>query len=389
MGFLKQLKALLGMSLLGIPQRLELVCTTVIGVTCAVGVLVSMLAMGVGARREALGNVRPDRVILLSQGALGPAGSSIPQNMAALIPDLPGIRRDARGNPIAVPKALMFVRAREKITGEPVGFSVVGAGAELAPYTPELHLTAGRMFRPGLRELIANNYCAHALENFNVGDTRVIQGRDWRVVGNFDLGRANGFCVAYADVATVLSAFGRSDFNEVNVMLQSPSAYDELASAIKANPQLQIRAETEADLAKANFATVNGILNFVSYFVGTIMAVAATIGAANSLDAAVDARRRELATLRAVGFGGMPVVAATLLEAMLVALPGALLGAALAWILFDGRAANPFGFQFHLAVTPALALLGIAWSLGMGLIAGLVPALRSARVPVSAALRAT
>lgn len=376
------------MSLLGIPQSLGLVCTTIIGVTCAVGVLVSMLAMGVGARREALGNVRPDRAVLLSQGALSPGQSDIPQDMAALIPDLPGIRRDGKGNPIAVPEALVFMRAREKVTGRAFGFPMVGAGPELTAYTSELHLTSGRMFRRGLRELIANNYCAQIYENFAVGDTRVIQGRDWRVVGNFNLGRSGDVCVVYADADTVLSAFGRGSFNEVNVMLQSPSTFDELTSAIKANPQLQIRAESEADLAKQNFGPVNGILNFVSYFVATIMALAATIGAANSLYAVVDSRRRELAMLRAVGFGGAPVVAATLLEAMLVALSGAVLGAALAWLFFDNRAASPFGFQFHLAVTPSLALLGIVWALGIGLIAGVMPAFRAARVPVTAALRA-
>lgn len=389
MGFLRQLKALLGMSLLSVPRRLGLVCTTVIGVTCAVGVLVSMLAMGVGARREALGNVRPDRVILLSQSAMGQSDSEISKDMASLIPQLPGIRRDARGNPIAVPEARVFVRAREKVTGQTFGFSMVGAGAELTAYAPELRLTSGRMFKSGLRELIANNYCGRVYENFNIGDTRVIQGRDWRVVGNFDLGRTNGFCVVYGDVNTVLSAFGRNSFNEVDVMLQSPAALEELTSAIKADPQLRIRAETEAALAMANSAQVNGILNFVSYFVGAIMAVAASIGAANSLDAAVDSRRRELATLRAVGFRGSAVVASTLMEAMFVALPGAILGAALAWIFFDDRAVSPFGFQFHLAVTPALALLGIGWSLGIGLIAGLMPALRAARVSVSEALRAT
>jgi putative ABC transport system permease protein len=389
MRFFRQLKALLGMSLLGIPQRLGLVCTTVIGVTCAVGVLVAMLAMGVGARREALGNVRPDRVILLNEEAMGPADSNIPRNMATLIPSLPGIRRDIAGNPIAVPEALVFMRARTKVGGKTFGFSMVGAGAELIAYTPELHMTSGRLFQRGLRELIANNYCARTYEGFDVGDTRVIQGRDWRIVGNFDLGRGNGTCVVYADVDTVLSAFGRDDFNEVNVMLRSPAAFGELVSAIKADPQLQIRAESEAELEKMNSAQVNGILNFVSYFIGTIMAIAATIGAANSLDAAVDSRRRELATLRAVGFGGAPVIAATLLEAMLVALPGAVLGAALAWIFFDDRAASPFGFQFHLAVTPALALLGIGWSLGIGLVGGLIPALRAASVSVTGALRAT
>ena len=179
MNFLRQLSALLRMNLLGLPQRLGLVCTTVIGITCAVGVLLSMLAMAVGARQQAMGNVRPDRVTLLSVGALGPAQSSIPKNMAVLIPELPGIRRDAKGEPIVLPQASVFMTARRKLSGKPVGFPIVGSGPRLTDYTPELVLTAGRMFRPGLRELIASNYCAEQYQQFGVGDTRTIQGRDW------------------------------------------------------------------------------------------------------------------------------------------------------------------------------------------------------------------
>jgi putative ABC transport system permease protein len=386
---LKQVSALLGMNLLGVPQRLGLACTTVIGVACAVGVLVAMLAMGVGARREALANVRPDRVILLSKDALAPSQSHIPQATAVLIPNLAGIRHDARGNPIAVPEAHIFVWAREKVTGTGVGFPITGVGTELTDYKPELHPTSGRMFRRGLRELIASNYCARVYDKFSVGDARVIEGKDWRVVGNFNLGRTDGTCTVYADADTVLSTFDSNAYNEVNVMLQSPAAFDELVAAIEADPSLQIRAEREAVLAKADFAPVVGILNFVSYFVGTILAVAATMGAANSPYAVVDSRRRELATLRAVGFGGIPVIIATLMEAILMALPGALIGVALAWVFFNDRAVSPFGFRFNLAVTPSLALLGVGWSLAIGVIGGLLPAIRAARIPVTVALRDT
>ena len=377
------------MNLLGLPRRLGLVCTTIIGVTCAVGVLISMLAMGVGARQEEMGNVRPDRVTLLSVGALGPGQSSIPKDQAVLVQDLAGIRRNAKGAPIVVPQALVFMTARRKVSGAPIGFPMVGSGMRLADYSPELKLTSGRMFRPGLRELIASNYCARQYQQFGVGDSRVIQGRDWRVVGNFDLGHADGTCVVYADVDTVLSSFGRDSYNDINVMLQSPAAFADLVGAIKANPVLRIEASREADLAAQNMQQVNGILNFISYFIGAILALAATIGAANSLYAVVDSRRRELATLRAVGFNGVPIIVSILCEAILVALPGALIGAGFAWLFFNGRAASPFGFQFHLAVTSSLTLLGIAWALCMGLIGGLLPALRAAGVPVSVALRAT
>ena len=389
MRFFKQLGVLLRMNLLGVPERLGMVCATVIGVTCAVGVLVSMLAMGVGARRAAMGNVRPDRASVLSVDAVGPDQSNIPKNQAALIGELPGIRHNPRGQPIAVPVVTVFVTARRKNSGNLVGFPMTGASAGLSDYATELHLTAGRLFRPGLRELIASNYCAHQYQHFGVGDKQVIQGVDWLVVGNFDLGRTTGSCFVYADADTVLSAFGRSSYNEVSVVLQSPAAFGELVNAVKANPLLQVRVEHEADLAMADVQRVNQILDFVSYFVGAILAVAATIGAANALYALVDTRRRELATLRAVGFSGAPVVVSTLSEAILLAIPGALIGAGLAWLFFDGLAASPFGFSFHLAVTPDLAALGIGWALAMGVISGLLPAIRAARVPVTAALRAT
>lgn len=389
MNFLRQVGMLLRMNLLGAPQRLGLVCTAVIGITCAVGVLLSMLAMGVGARQEAMGNVRPDRVSLLSVGALDPMQSSISKDTAVLLHDLPGIRRNAKKEPIVVSQALVFMQARKKLSDTSVGFAMIGSSAGLTDYAPELRLTSGRIFRSGLRELIASNYCQRQYEDFGVGEKRVIQGVEWLVVGNFDLGRTAGTCVVYADADTVLSAFGRNSYNEVNVMLQSPAAFTELLNAITANPLLHVQGRHEAELVEANFKQVNGILNFVSYFVGTILAVAATIGAANSLYAVVESRRRELATLRAVGFGSAPVIASTLTEAIIVALPGALIGAGLAWFLFNGRTASPFGFQFHLAVTPSLTLLGIGWALCMGLIGGLMPAVRAATVPISVALRAT
>ncbi len=389
MDFLKQMGMLLRMNLLGVSQRLGLVCTTVVGVTCAVGVLISMLAMGVGARQAAMGNVRPDRASVLSVDAAEPRWSNIPPNVAALIADLPGIRRNAAGQPIAVPEVSVYVQARRKDSGNLVGFSMTGVGAGLTDYAPELRLTAGRMFRPGLRELITNNYCANHYEHFGLGEKQVIQGAEWLVVGNFELGRTTGSCYVYADADTVLSSFRRGSYNEVNVMLQSPAAFDELLNAIKGNPLLQAKVEHEAELAEAAVGQVNGVLNFVSYFVGAILAVAATIGAANSLYALVESRRRELATLRAVGFGSAPVVVSTLTEAILLAIPGALIGAGLAWLFFDGLAASPMGFNFHLAVTPYLAALGIGWALGMGVISGLLPAVRAARVPVTVALRAT
>jgi putative ABC transport system permease protein len=382
----KQFWALLRVNLLGIPARLGLVCTIVIGVACAVGVLVSMLAMGVGARQEAMGNVSPNRAILTSVDAPSPAQSNIAQDAASLIRGLPGIRRNSAGKPIVVYQVTVFVQARSKIDRTQTGFPVIGMTPGLRDYQPELHLTAGRMFNPGVHELIASNKCVRQYTDFGLGAKRHMRGGDWLVVGNFEL--ASTVCVVFADGDTILSAFGRNTYNQANVMLESPAAFATLASALKSNPSLHLKVQHEAEIFAQNMQQINGILNFVSYFVGSIMALAATIGAANSLYAIVDGRRRESAILRAVGFNSAPIIVAVVSESILLALPGALIGALVAWALFNGLLASPLGASFHMAVTPSLALLGLGWALCIGVIGGLLPALRAARVPVTVAMRA-
>lgn len=389
MKFTRQFSALLRMNLAAVPQRLGLVLTIVIGVACAVGVLVSMLAMGVGSRREAMGNVRSDRIVLMRTGALGALQSSIEKDLLSLIYDLPGIRRSAAGRPMAAAQVLLFTQARKKVTGEPMGFALTGVTAGLADIQPELHLTAGRMFQPGLHELIASNKCARQLSNFAVGDKRVMRGGEWNVVGNFNLGSGEGACVVFANAETILSAFRVNTYNQVTVLLQSPEALTQLTDAIKANPTLRVEAKREAEVKEQSMKRFNGMLNFVTYFIGAIMAVAATIGAANSLYAIVDSRRRELATLCALGFTPGPIITSILAESTLLALPGAVIGVGLAWLFFNGFTASPFGFSFQLAVTAPIAGLGIAWALGMGIIGGLLPALKAAHLPVTTALRAT
>jgi putative ABC transport system permease protein len=171
-------------------------------------------------------------------------------------------------------------------------------------------------------------------------------------------------------------------------MLQSAANFDAFRNAVAANPALHLEAMHESAVVEDEFKQLNAILFFVAYFVGSIMALGATLGAVNSLYAIVDSRRRELATVRAIGFGPGPIVVSVMVESLLLALPGALLGSGLAWTLFNGLAASPLGYSIQLAVTPSLAAIGVSWALGMGLLGGLPPALRAARVPVTTALRA-
>jgi putative ABC transport system permease protein len=386
MRFLRVLFALLLVNLSSVAQRIGSVLTIVVGVTCAIGVLVSMLAMGAGAREQQEASVRPDRVVVTTRGTVQGQGS-ITRQEAAVILGLPGVRKDAQGEPIVVFQAMVPIEGQRRASGKRIYFPLVGITAKLIELTPDLRFTAGRTFEPGLHELVASNACRRQFVGFELGDKRLIRGSDWTVVGHFDEGRAQN-CVVHADAETVMSALSRTTYSSATLMLQSTADFATLRAAVSSNPALRLDVQHEQDAIETAFKPLNSILDFVSFFVGTIMAIGATLGAVNSLYAIVDSRQREIGTLRAIGFSSAAVVLAVLLESMLLALPGALLGSALAWLLFNGLAASPFGYSFQLSVTLSLAMLGIEWGLVMGLLGGLLPALRAARMPVVSALRA-
>jgi len=387
MNFLRQAAALLRLNLGGLSARGGSAVTILIGVTCTVGVLVSMLAMGTGAHRQAVGYVRDDTAVVTSRGSNG-LESSVSRDEAATVADLPGIASGSDGKPLVGHDAIVVIEGHRRGTGVRVFFPLIGTSPIVTAMRPDMHVTDGRMFQPGLHELVASNPCVRTFTGFELGARRAVRGIDWTVVGHYDQGN-NMQCLVLADVETLMTAFGRNTFNEVVVRLKSPGDFEAFRAALEANPAVHLQVKRERDAAEERFKGFRAILNFAAYFVGAIMAVGATLGAVNSLYSIVDARRRELATLRAIGFGSGAIVVATLVESVLLSLPGALLGAAVAWLFFHGMAVSPFGFSFALDVTPGLAEIGIAWALVMGFLGGLLPALRAARVPVTTALRAT
>jgi putative ABC transport system permease protein len=387
MNFTRQFLALLRLNLEGEGARLGSVLTILVGVTCTVAVLISMLAMGTGAHQQAVGDVHDDEVVVQGKGSQF-MQSDISRDEAVALRDLPGIARDKDGEPYVDGIVGVPFEGRRRGTGRRVFFPLLGISDPKVELRPPAHLTEGRLFRPGLHEVIATNACVRQFDGFELGAKREVRGVDWAIVGHYDQGQSLQ-CIVLTDAETLMTLFSRNGYNRINVRLNAPSDYETFNRALEANPALKLEAKRARDATEEDFKQLNGLLNFVSYFIGTIMAIGATFGAVNSLYSIVDARRRELATLRAIGFGGAAVVAATLTESILLALPGALLGAALAWLFFHGMAVSPFGFNFRLDVTPRLAEIGIAWALVMGLLGGLLPALRAARVPVTTALRAT
>lgn len=383
---LRQFLALLGVNLSGLALRPWPALTVVVGVTCAVGVLVSMLAMGSGARRQEVSHVHDDQVVVAEVGQR-PLFGSISRQDAAAIRDSPYIRRDKDGRPIIVMESMVPIQGRRRGTGARIFTPLIGVTPNISAYQPEMRFTAGRMFRPGMHELVVSNNCARLFSGFGIGDQRSIRGMPWTVVGHF--GAADeGQCSMFTDVNAIMSVFSRDTYSGLEIKLRSAADFPAFGAALKADPAVHLFAERQRKVMADNFKGLNSLLDFASYFVGAIMAIGGTLGAVNSLYAIVDSRRRELATLRAIGFRPGTIVASTLCESTLLALLGALIGAALAWVFFNGLSASPFGYSFRLDVTPALALIGVVWALIMGFIGGILPAVRAARVSVTAALRA-
>ena len=389
----RQLTAVVGMNLRNVRSRAGDSLVVVIGIAGVVAVLVSVLAMAVGFARTIAGAGSPHRALILSNGALQEAMSSIPRDSIADILDAPGIAKDPEGRPIAAAEALAQVQFTPR-GGKTINIALRGVASIEPQLRPELKLTAGRMFRPGLHELIAGRSLV-ARYGLGIGSHLEFQNGDWTIVGVFAGERPTLLdSELLTDAQTLLAAFQRDWFQSVTVRLDGAGSLRKLRHALASDPTLRVSVYRESTFAAAQSRALNMVLKWIGYFVGGMMAAGALFGALNSLYAAVSARALEIATLRAIGFGSAAVVASVLIEALLLAIAGALIGALCAWLFFNGHVASmevnslqpPIAFA--MAVTPGLIALGILWACAIGMIGGLFAAVRAARLPIARALNA-
>ncbi len=394
MTLFRQVSAVVGMNVRNLPKRVGASLVIVIGIAGVVAVLVSVLAMAVGFSQTIAGAGSPDRALILSGGALQEAMSSIPSDSVANIVDAPGIATNAEGRPIAAAEALAQVQVDPKSGGKPINVALRGVGSVESDLRPELRLVEGRMFRPGLHELVLGR-TLQARYGLGLGSHLEFQNGDWVVVGIFASTRPSLLdSQILTDAQTLLAAYQRNWFQSVTVRLAGPGSLDLLKHALAADPTLHVDAYRESTYAAAQSQALNTVLKWIGYFIGGMMAAGALFGALNSLYASVSARSVEIATLRAIGFGSGSVVVSVLAEALLLAVAGGLLGALCAWIFFNGHVSSMevSGLQppiaFAMSVTPALILLGVIWACVIGIIGGLFPAIRAARLPIARALNA-
>ena len=260
---------------------------------------------------------------------------------------------------------------------------------------PEVQIVEGRRFRPGLQEIMVGAGARRQFEGLEVGRTLMFKGSGWTIVGVF---RSNGDgheSELWADTEAVQGAFGRIGYSSVLAQLRSASDFGAFEARLKNDPQLTVDVEREVDFFTAQSETLTFLIRLLTNVITAIMAFGALFGALNTMYSAVSARTREIGTLRALGFGRLPVIASVMAESLVLAVAGGLIGAGLAYVMFNGTSVStlsPGSFSqvaFNFAVTPALVLQGLTWALLIGFLGGFLPALRAARIPVTDALRAT
>ncbi|MGB0133600.1 ABC transporter permease [Dokdonella sp.] len=372
-------------------QRLGASSVIVIGIAGVVGVLVALLAMGDGLQKTLQSTGDTETAIIMRGGASNELSSGVSRDDATLIAQQPGILRDAEGKPIISSELVVVANLPKKSTGTDANVEVRGVGPQVWSLRPNMKIIEGRKYTPGLREMIVGKGAHQQFAGLGTGSTINLNNQQWTITGVFESGDAHE-SELQGDVDTVSSAYRRQGFQSVTVRLISPESLDMLKAGLASDPRLKVEAKTTLDYYTAQSEGLSKVIRIVGITIATIMAIGAIFGALNSMYAAVATRAREIATLRAIGFRSPPVVVSVMLETMLLALLGGLLGAFIAWLLFNNYTVSTLGsnfsqvvFQFQ--VSPALLWTGIKWALAIGFVGGMLPAVRAARLPVTTALR--
>ena len=378
-----------------IPSRLGTSLVVVVGIAGVVGVLVSVLAMAEGFRHTLARTGRPGRVIMLRAGSDSELSSGVARDQATLLASLPGIARDGAGRPLASAELNVMVDLPKKGQTEPNNVPFRGVQPAAFQIRDELRLVDGRPFARGVREVIVGRKAAQQFAGLAVGSRIAFRDSDWTVVGIFESGGDVHESEIWADAEVAMSAFRRTGFQSVTATLAdaSPAGLAALKTAIARDRRLSINVLREPEYYAKQALILSRLIGVLGYSVATFMAIGATFGALNCMYSAIASRQTEIATLRAIGFGGAPVVVSVMIEALALALVGGAVGGALAYVYCDGASLSTLNFNtfsqvaFDFRVTRGLLAQGLVWAVLIGLAGGLLPAIRAARLPVTAALR--
>jgi putative ABC transport system permease protein len=393
MSFISQTLAIAAMNLRNTPRRLGNSLVIVIGIAGAVGVFIPILAMSICFRATIKGDGSDARAIVLTHRATAESESSLTRAEVAAIMDYPQVARDSRGKPVASAEIVLVAPVSRKRDHTDVNVTLRGVGGQYFALRPELTLRAGRMFESGKQELVVGAGAISQFDGLEIGENLRLQDGDWTVVGTFAGGNGARESEVVADAPTVMSAYKFDSFHSLTVALRSPRELAAFKHTVEHDSKSILVARGEPEYLETASESINRMLRLVGYSIGSIMALGALFSALNSMYSAVAARSIEMATLRALGFSSLAVAAGVLIEALLLALIGAAVGAGIAYASFNGATISTLGgavfdsqLVYSLSITPALASGVVLLACALGLAGGLLPAIRAARSNIAAAL---
>jgi putative ABC transport system permease protein len=374
-------------------QRVAPSVVAVVGVTGVVAVFVAVLSMAEGFRATMANTGSADSVMVMRSGADSEMTSLLMREDTRVVSDAPGIRRTSDG-PVVSAELFVIVDLPKRSTNTVANVPLRGVQAQAYLVRDNLRIVEGRRFEPGRNELIAGRGAASQFAGLEVGHTLRWGENSWTVVGIFDAGGTVADSELWCDVGVLQPAYRRGNsFQVIRAKLESPAAFDRLKQALTTDPRLNLKVVRESEYYAEQSQMVVNLITTLGTLVASLMGIGAIFGAVNTMYSAVASRTREIATLRALGFRGGPVVVSVLTEALLLALAGGVIGGAIAYVGFNGFRTSTMNWQtfsqvaFAFAVTPRLVVSGITYALLMGLLGGIFPAIRAARLPVVTALR--
>ena len=394
MKWLRQTIAVMMINLHTIPARLGSSTVAIIGIAGVVVVFVSVLSISAGFSNAMGGSGSPGRAIIMRAGSDTEMTSGVGGDEARLIREAPGIRHDG-SNPLASAELYVIVEIPKKSAPD-AGANVPLRGIEPAgvPLREEISIVEGRMFRTGTTEVIAGKAANGQFVGLNVGDTVVSGQNRWSVVGIFEADGSVAETEIWCDVHVLQGAYNRvNSFSVVVAKLDSMDSFNALRDSLEKNPQLNVNVKRENEYYRSKSEAMTRLIDTLGFGIAFLMGIGAVFGAVLTMYTAVASRTREIATLRALGFNTGSVLVSVLAESLVLGGIGGVIGAAGAYLGFNGYQTSTMNFQtfsqvaFAFRVTPGLLATGLFYALAMGLIGGLLPAIRAARLPISSALR--
>ncbi|HEX7027576.1 MAG TPA: FtsX-like permease family protein, partial [Gammaproteobacteria bacterium] len=320
--------------------------------------------------------------------------SGLSHEQTQLIADAPGVARD--GNNIAIASAELFVIVDipKKKTNTAANVPLRGVQEQAFNVRDNIKIVEGRMFSPGKNELIVGRAAQSQFANLDVGDTIKFGQSEWTIVGAFEDGGSVSESELWCDVRILQQVYHRGNsYQSMRVKISDAEALSEFKAAIASDPRLVVTIQSEEDYYASQSEMLTNFIKFVGYPIAILMAIGAIFGSVNTMYSSVSARTREMATLRALGFGNLPIVVSTLVESVLLAFIGSLIGSVLVYLVFNGYTVSTINGQsfsqvvFAFTITPELLWQGMNAAVWIGLIGGFFPAVHAVRVPVVVALR--